>query len=76
MGSYRNRNNNNTFRIDIPFDRYYMDEAKAPRAERLVRESTRSTTCWVNIRSLDGKAVIEDVFAEGQSLRDLAAEKE
>ena len=63
-------------RIDIPFDRYYMDEVKAPRAERLVRESTRSTNCWVNVRILDGKAVIEDVFAEGQSLRDLAAEKE
>ena len=58
--------------IDIPFDRYYMDEAKAPRAERLVRDSTRSTNCWVNVRILDGKAVIEDVFAEGQPLRDLA----
>ncbi len=60
-------------RIDIPFDRFYMDEAKAPRAERLARESTRSTNCWVNVRILNGKAVIEDVFAEGQSLRDLAA---
>ena len=63
-------------RIDIPFDRFYMDESKAPRAEVLVRESTRSTNCWVNVRILEGKAVIEDVFAEGQSLRDLAAEKE
>ena len=63
-------------RIDIPFDRFYMDEAKAPRAERIVRNSTRSTNCWVNVRILDGKAVIEDVFAEGQSIRDLAAEKE
>lgn len=63
-------------RLDIPFERFYMDEAKAPRAERLARESTRSTNCWVNVRILNGKAVIEDVFAEGQSLRDLAAEKE
>ena len=63
-------------RLDIPFDRYYMDEAKAPRAERLTREATRSTNCWVNVRILNGKAVIEDVFAEGESLRDLAAEKE
>ncbi len=50
-----------------------MDEAKAPRAERLAREATRSTNCWVAVRILDGKAVIEDVFAEGRSLRDLAA---
>ncbi|RKX46755.1 MAG: hypothetical protein DRP64_02745 [Verrucomicrobia bacterium] len=60
-------------KIDIPFDHFYMDEAKAPRAERLVRDSTRSTNCWAAVRILDGKAVIEDVFAEGQSLRDLAA---
>ncbi len=58
--------------IGIPFDRYYMDEAKAPRAERLVRSATRNTNCWVEVRILDGKAVIENVFAEGQSLRDLA----
>lgn len=63
---------NNGVDIYIPFDRYYMDEAKAPRAERLVREGTRSTNCWVNVRILNGKALVEDVFAEGQSLRDLA----
>jgi len=63
-------------RIDIPFDRFYMDEAKAPRAETLARDATRSTNCWVEVRILDGKAVIEDVFAEGLSLRVLAAEKE
>lgn len=66
---------NNGIDIDIPFDRYYMDEAKAPRAEQLARESTRSTNCWVAVRILNGKAVIEDVFAEGQSLRILAEEE-
>lgn len=63
-------------RIDIPFDRFYMDEAKAPRAEDLAQTATRSTNCWATVRILDGKAVIEDVFAEGRSLRDLAQEKE
>ena len=63
-------------RIDIPFDRYYMAEDKAPRAETLVREATRSTNCWANVRILRGKTAIEEVFAEGQSLRDLATEKE
>ena len=63
------------FRIEIPFDRYYMDEAKAPRAEQAVREATRSTNCWATVRILHGKAVVEDVFAKGQSLRDLAAQK-
>lgn len=63
-------------RINIPFDRYYMDETKAPRAEVLARDATRSTNCWAEVRILEGKAVIEDVYAEGQSLRVLAAEKE
>lgn len=63
-------------RIQIPFNRFYMDEAKAPRAERLAREASRSTNCWVNVRILNGKAVIEGVFAEGQSLRELASEKD
>ena len=63
-------------RLEIPFDRFYMDEAKAPRAERMVRDSTQTTNCWVNIRLLNGKAAIEDVFAEGKSLKDLTSKKE
>ena len=60
--------------IALPFDRYYMDEAKAPRAEAAVRDATRSTNCWAEVRILRGKAVIEDVVACGQSLRTIAAE--
>lgn len=62
-------------RIDIPFDRFYMDEAKAPRAEVIARESSRDKTCWVEVRILNGSAVIEDVVVEGLSLRELAAEE-
>ena len=61
-------------RIDIPFTRFYMDEAKAPRAEVRALEATRNKDCWVTVRIYNGQAVIEDVIAEGQSLRDLAAE--
>jgi uncharacterized membrane-anchored protein len=60
-------------RIDIPFTRYYMDEAKAPRAEILARDASRDDTCWVAVRILNGQAVIEDVMIEGQSIRDLSA---
>ena len=63
-------------RLDIPFDRFYMEEAKAPRAEALARDAMRSGDCWAAVRILDGKAVIEDVFAQGERLRDLAAKKE
>ena len=60
-------------RIEIPFTRFYMDETKAPRAEILARDATRHGDCWVEVRILNGKAVIEDVAAVGQSLRDLVA---
>ncbi len=63
-------------RFAYPFNRFYMDETKAPRAEKLAREATRSTNCWANVRILNGNAVIEDVFAEGKSLRELAAKKD
>lgn len=58
--------------VDLPFDRYYMDEAKAPRAETAVREATRSTNCWAEVRILSGRAVIDDVYVCGQSLRVVA----
>jgi uncharacterized membrane-anchored protein len=61
--------------VDMPFNRFYMEEAKAPRAEAAVREATRSTNCWAVVRILNGKAVVEDVVAKGISLRDLSAQK-
>jgi len=64
------------FNIDIPFDRFYMDEAKAPRAEQIARDTSQTTNCWAAVRIFEGKAVIEDVFAEGKSLRELAAKKD
>lgn len=66
----------NGIRVEITFDRFYMDEAKAPRAEVLAREAARNTNCWANVRILNGNALIEDVFAEGKSLRELAAKKD
>jgi uncharacterized membrane-anchored protein len=67
----------NGIRIDLPFDRYYMDEAKAPRAETLAREALRrDDDCWASVRILNGKGIIEDVFVKGTPLRELAAENE
>lgn len=69
------RSESQGIRIDIPFNRFYMDEAKAPRAETAARDATRGTNCWAVVRVLNGQAVVEDVIAKGQSLRDLAAQK-
>jgi uncharacterized membrane-anchored protein len=64
------------FFLQLPFDRFYMDEAKAPKAEILARDATLSTNCWAEVRILKGEALLEDVMAGGQSLRELASEKE
>lgn len=69
------RSESQGIRIDIPFGRFYMDEAKAPRAEAAARDATRGTNCWAVVRVLNGQSVVEDVIARGQSLRDLAAQK-
>lgn len=68
-------------KFDLPFDRFYMDENKAPRAEKIVRsinlnrtekDSDRATNCWANVRVLNGVALIEDVLIDGTSIRDLS----
>jgi len=64
----------------LPFDRFYMDENKAPRAEKLVQtrridlseENTNPVTnCWANVKVLNGAALIEDLLVDGTSIRKL-----
>jgi len=60
--------------IDYPFDRFYMEESKAPRAEKLYNESTRdtsSTTCAL-LMVADGRFVLKDVLIDGVPIADLS----
>lgn len=70
--SKRNEEEQYNVRIQIPFDRFYMEEGKAPRAEKLAIDAARKGDCWVDVRILNGKAVIEDVYVEGESIRVLS----
>jgi len=71
--------------FDLPFDRFYMDENKAPRAEQLARRRTPEfqrdtentntfTNCWATVRVLKGTALIEDVLIDGTSIRELSGQ--
>ncbi|MEM9917123.1 MAG: GDYXXLXY domain-containing protein [Bacteroidota bacterium] len=64
-------------RISYPFERFYMEESKAPAAEKyfqeVVRDSTRSTYALVKVKK--GEAVLMDVQVDGISLVELAKEK-
>lgn len=62
--------------LDLPFDRLYLEESAAPRAEQAYRESQRGgdarRPAWAVVRVRDGRAALEDVLVEGRSLRELA----
>jgi uncharacterized membrane-anchored protein len=57
-------NDSITVFIDYPFDEFYMDEFKAPRAEIIYRESNRdsSSSTYALVKIWQGRAVIEDVL--------------
>lgn len=70
-------------RLQLPFDRYYLDETLAPEAERRYREanSPRGQTdedprrpAWAQVRVRGGYALIEELFIEGRPARELLRE--
>lgn len=63
-------------RIDYPFDRFYMDENKALSAENLYFESLADTTkkTYAVVYIKDGKAVLQDIQINGESIADLVGE--
>lgn len=64
--------------IEYPFERFYMEETKAPLAEteynKASRDSTRTTWAVVSIK--DGEAVLKDVMIDGISIGKLHGGKE
>ncbi|MEW6100739.1 MAG: GDYXXLXY domain-containing protein [Candidatus Omnitrophota bacterium] len=63
--------------LDLPIDRYYMEEKSAPIAERIYRRHTQRNRqdAYVVVRIKDGFAVIENLFVGGQKIED-AVKKE
>lgn len=71
-------------RFDLPFDRYYMEENKAPHAEKMLSgarsnrfqppSTNRVTNCWVTVRVLKGTARIEDLLIDGTPVRELVSQ--
>ena len=63
--------------LQYPFERFYMEEAKAPHAEKIYNESARDTSqiayALVNVKNGDG--IIKDVLINGIPIRELAANK-
>lgn len=69
---YVNNQEKNLF-IDFPFNRFYMEEYKAPEAERVYREvaADSARVAYAVVKIKDGEAVIADVMIDGKSLKDI-----
>ena len=64
-------------RLEFPFDRFYMDEFKAPKAEAaFLGSGSQRVQAYVQVRVRDGHASIEDLFLEGLPVKKYLRTKE
>ncbi|MBU2251261.1 MAG: GDYXXLXY domain-containing protein [Candidatus Omnitrophica bacterium] len=58
--------------LDLPIDRYYMEEKATPAAERVYRQRSRRNKqdAYVIVKIKDGFAVIEGLYIAGQRIED------
>jgi uncharacterized membrane-anchored protein len=63
--------------LDLPIDRYYMEEKAAPEADRIYREHSarNKQDAYVTVRIKDGFAVIENLYVGGQRIEDAVKQK-
>ena len=64
----------------LPFDRFYMEESKAPLAEAAYRKfgnrrNREKDPTYVVVRIKDGRGVIEDLYIKDIPIRDFLAEE-
>jgi uncharacterized membrane-anchored protein len=78
VAQVRWRRRNDVIRLDLPFDRYYMDETVAPAAERAYREQRRrgARDSYVTVRIKDGIAVLEELYLDGKPISEFLEESE
>jgi uncharacterized membrane-anchored protein len=63
--------------LNLPIDRYYMEEKAAPQAEQVYREHSRRDRqdAYVTVRIKNGFAVIEGLYVGGQRIEDIIKQK-
>jgi hypothetical protein len=66
----------NHVHLQMPFDRYYMDEADAPAAEAVYRRHSRGDKrdAALVVRIRDGRAVIEALLVDGKPIETFLVE--
>lgn len=74
---YTYSENDNVISLDVPFNRYYMNENFAKAAETAYRENSRrgKENTYIAVRVLDGKAVIQGLFINNKPIELYLKEK-
>ena len=63
--------------LRLPFDRFYMEESAAPKAEKAYREHSRrgQQDAYVTIRVRNGFAVLENLYVAGKPITEFVREQ-
>ena len=65
-----------TIGVELPFNRYYMDENLAPDAEAAYRERALDPgQTWIALRVLGGRGVIEELYLGGKPVGQFLRER-
>ncbi|HEX9298178.1 MAG TPA: GDYXXLXY domain-containing protein [Polyangiaceae bacterium] len=69
--------NADAVQVEIPFDRFYLEEDIAPAAELVYREHTGDAQrdAYASVRVRDGIGVIENVYIGGKPIADVVRER-
>jgi len=64
--------------IEYPFNRFYMEENKAPEAERIYNDGQIdfNQVSWAVVKVKDGEAALEDVMIDGVSIVDIVNDRQ
>lgn len=62
--------------LELPFDRYYMDENEAPKAELAYRENNRGENrkTYITVRVKSGYSVLEELYINDKPVRECIKE--
>lgn len=70
----RRLSGNRRLTLDLPFDRYYVEEKIAREAARAYRDAVRArgdaVPAWASVRILGGRAVLEQLYVDDVTLRE------
>ncbi|MCC7298315.1 MAG: GDYXXLXY domain-containing protein [Bacteroidia bacterium] len=58
--------------IRLPFNRFYVPEEDAPKAEKLIAQAnSENKAVWISVFIMDGKYKVEEVYIEDKTLHEI-----